>query len=136
MPVTDESLNAALLGRSKYYADQIEAAGDFVGPNDMALSNRLWALAGAMREYGDMITHPRRYSPVELPSYAPNHPFYRGGRVRVINSPFGMVHNGDVYTITDVAMAQDNVRFVITTGTALRPEEELYFQPEEIEVID
>jgi len=32
-------------------AEELESMGDAVGPNNMELSNRLWALSGAMREW-------------------------------------------------------------------------------------
>lgn len=39
-------------------AEQVDRIGDRVGPNDMALSNRLWAVAGDLRRYADKLDGP------------------------------------------------------------------------------
>lgn len=53
---TDAHLYRAINSIARAHARQVEKAGDFVGPNDMGLSNRLWALAGELRAYGKSYT--------------------------------------------------------------------------------
>lgn len=50
--MTDNHFARAVNSIARNHARAIERAGDFVGPNDMALANRLWALSAEMKEYG------------------------------------------------------------------------------------
>ena len=47
--------NAVGLAASVYgpMAERLESMGDTVGPNNMDLSNRLWALSGDMRRWAE-----------------------------------------------------------------------------------